>query len=330
MRAPDVDQIDTCPPGAAVNFQRSGGGVVLAKDSHATKTWHTEPVHPNGQFPGHFVGHTPSCLHVLLRVMRPLCSLGGGGGGGSGPLGYVGYPPPTPNPRRRRLRPQVRLWQYPSFWGAGMQRRKLVSRVGRRGKRDCVQCLRLLTTGRVLWSDWARCGWAPWPPLPSPNMHPLHVHESTAAVRARSPRVTVLPGGLGRVRARGGGGGGGRLTAPGGSAGAHWAAPYHRANLLYVSARRPCSVGRPPAYPPSRLLLLHVALCSCVWLGMAIHGPGGRKGRALCSLVAEVVAPAPAVSRGLPGSPRLSITSMREGGGLGDGHTRKLRPRTPL
>ena len=36
-------------------------------------------MHPNRQFPGLFVVHMPSCLHVLLCVTRPLCSLGGGG-----------------------------------------------------------------------------------------------------------------------------------------------------------------------------------------------------------------------------------------------------------
>ena len=37
-------------------------------------------MHPNRQFPGLFVVHMPSCLHVLLHVTRPLCSLGGLGG----------------------------------------------------------------------------------------------------------------------------------------------------------------------------------------------------------------------------------------------------------
>ena len=35
-------------------------------------------MHPNRQFPGLFVVCMYSCLHVLLRVTCPLCSLGGG------------------------------------------------------------------------------------------------------------------------------------------------------------------------------------------------------------------------------------------------------------
>ena len=35
-------------------------------------------MHPDRQFSGLFVVHMPSCLHVLLCVTRPLCSLGGG------------------------------------------------------------------------------------------------------------------------------------------------------------------------------------------------------------------------------------------------------------
>ena len=37
-------------------------------------------MHPSRQFPG-FVGHVSFCLHVLLGVTRPLCSLREGGGG---------------------------------------------------------------------------------------------------------------------------------------------------------------------------------------------------------------------------------------------------------
>ena len=45
------------------------------KESHQKK-WHPEPPFSNGQFPGDFVVHMLSCLHVLLRVMCPLCPLG--------------------------------------------------------------------------------------------------------------------------------------------------------------------------------------------------------------------------------------------------------------
>ena len=50
--------------------------------------WHCNPLahraclsvelnmHCGRQFPSLFVVHMPSCLHVLLRVTRPLCSLG--------------------------------------------------------------------------------------------------------------------------------------------------------------------------------------------------------------------------------------------------------------
>ena len=31
-------------------------------------------MHPNRQFPAHFVVHMPSCLHVLFRAVRPLHS----------------------------------------------------------------------------------------------------------------------------------------------------------------------------------------------------------------------------------------------------------------
>ena len=85
------------------------------------KKWHTEPVelnvHPNRQFPAHFVIHMPSCLHILFYVARPLhsgargpslgvCSLGGatillravdyytgrGGGGWHEAMVLVGLP----------------------------------------------------------------------------------------------------------------------------------------------------------------------------------------------------------------------------------------------
>ena len=37
-------------------------------------------MHPCTQFPGHFVVHMPSCLHLLFCVARPLSSNRGGGG----------------------------------------------------------------------------------------------------------------------------------------------------------------------------------------------------------------------------------------------------------
>ena len=58
------------------------------KDSPYTrkKKWHTAcllvklNIHPDRQFPAHFVVHMPSCLHVLFRVARPLQSKRGGEG----------------------------------------------------------------------------------------------------------------------------------------------------------------------------------------------------------------------------------------------------------
>ena len=47
-------------------------------------------MHPNKQFPAHFVVHVPFCLHDLFCATRPLHSnCGVGGGRGDDDLGYV-------------------------------------------------------------------------------------------------------------------------------------------------------------------------------------------------------------------------------------------------
>ena len=59
-------------------------------------------MHPNRQFAGLCVVHIPSCLHVLLRLMRHLCW--GGGGGGEGTVALGKFPRGCDNTvARRRL-----------------------------------------------------------------------------------------------------------------------------------------------------------------------------------------------------------------------------------
>ena len=81
------------PPHSSLSCLRGRAPLSMCSSSDSRqKKWHTEPVelnvHPNRQFPAHFVIHMPSCLHILFYVARPLhsgargpslgvCSLGG-------------------------------------------------------------------------------------------------------------------------------------------------------------------------------------------------------------------------------------------------------------
>ena len=58
-------------------------------------------MHPSRQFPGHFVDHMPSRLHVLLRVMGLLCSPSAGEVSGV-PQGVWGYRRAQPGTDRGR------------------------------------------------------------------------------------------------------------------------------------------------------------------------------------------------------------------------------------